>query len=259
MSIGLLGCKKPELVLSPWGSFPLSESAHSHTMDFEEFWTEKSNGHLYISTGQSAFDTMHFDSNFTYTFSVMGAVVDYTSDSKIPFGNLQIGSSQITMNNDVEYSELVPGDFMGSIVNVVLKDTNDSIEFSEPLYVPSKFKEWEVNVPDPLTVGSTISWNADALNSKGVILSLEYNVGNDVRDFSYRDRASTRLIYVGDDDGSYTLTPQDLEGVNTSGDNLAQLCLIRGNYRMASHSSNPSIKTKIVVTISGPPAWVTTN
>jgi len=245
------GCNKKDISDLPVSALDKQLSTSGGSDALNDFFNADSDGHIYIAANMESF-TDYDGTALTYT--VMGSIMDIDNlESNLPFGDLTVGENTFSADASYnEYSAQFTGGYVGQDVTISLLDaSNTDTEFSQVLYFPLPFDYSDISVPTTLGVGSTITWNADAGNEKGLLIALRYNLG-DLQDAASYENFNERYIYVGDDDGSYTLNSDDAAGFNTSstGDNNCMVSLIRGDYAMAYNASNSSLNTKVIYTIA---------
>lgn len=200
--------------------------------------------HFLISSGLGADEKYNGDLDFR----VFGTVQNHKFKKELAFGDLMVGESMIT--RDKIYSSNFNSSLSGQIVTVSLKDsTNNLSEFSVELYFPAPITTADMKVPNPLSVGSTITWNADSNNMKGVLLMIEYNC-----DKMFLNNPIDKEIFVEHDIGSYTFKSDDLKGMNTSSSdtNYAIVSIIRGDYAIVRHASDATILSSIKYLFASP-------
>lgn len=126
---------------------------------------------------------------------------------------------------------------------ISINDYNSQIDFKRSLFGKQiscdiKGKAENIYIPKLLKLeysstsingGSTINWNADLNNKKGVVIWLSYSP-LDQRDFKLLAEHRKIITYgvTTDDNGSYTLTSQDLERFPKNA--VLNLNIARTNY-----------------------------
>lgn len=251
------GCKKKsELSDDKKGNDNQSNLARLDVVNLSEeladFYSAEADGHFMIELLCESPNTY---SATNLRMNMNGALLDRTSSlEKIAFGNLVIDEFVVPCNvNHSEYSMFSETDITGGQMNTIkLYDaSNSTVEFETDLYFPLPFDNQSIDVPSEISAGTTITWNSDPNNGKGILIKLTGNMNLTNTEIEFEDKIK-RLIYVHDDNGSYTLTSQDLTGFKKSPSlfNGCVVSLIRGDYDMVFHSSNQSWNSKIMQTTS---------
>jgi len=203
----------------------------------------KSDGNIYISNSNERLNSYSFES---LEYNILGAIRNVKKSANRAYGNLIIGEQIISPNRPSnDYSELLMAKFAGKLVIIKLLDsTNSTEEFREELYFPLPFVHFQISVPDSIQVGSTIKWNYDPNNKKGVLVLLKGNINPTEKLIKSKLQ---KEIFIPNDAGSYTFTKKDLEGFNgfPSLKNGFELVLFRENLKTIRHLSNHRIKTNI--------------
>ena len=205
---------------------------------------QKVSGNILISSSIGALEPID-----SLRFIVQGSVRDKKNINTLDLGNLAIGGTNVVPNNKW-YSSNFTANYSGKTVTVSLMNKeNTEEEFSVAMYFPLAITSADVNMPKKFKVGSTITWNADSNNHKGVVLIIEYN-----HDQLYVKEGETKKITVPIDAGTYTFTENDLSDMNNSQseNNYCLISILRGDSYIVSNTSDAKIKSRVQYLFSSP-------
>lgn len=184
------------------------------------------------------------------TQATQNHVRDYSFDGAFFDKNNQIIEGALVKIDDVEFksnnrsgfsyhlSENSLKKLYGKKVKITLSrkksigTANRSSNGGQEFYVPRDIEliTPELGEGNVLQAGTTIEWNADTNNDKGLLILVEYDP-NFVDNGQFRDAGHDGSIYkyvVAEESGSYTLTAEDIEGLPLG--STVILKLIRANY-----------------------------
>ena len=161
------------------------------------------------------------------------------------FGLLSIANKAIECKPENYYSQLFftgASDLFGSNIPVALAGTNEKPPMSSVIYAPellevTSFPDFDGWHPIEMTVGSEITWNADANNENGVGILLRYDpLGEYNGRHGGIEGTNHSYYFVTEDDGSYTFTEEDLAGFPA--DHRIEVDMARGNYKRVATADN---------------------
>lgn len=184
--------------------------------------------------------------------SFNGSVLNYRKKpvSLLKYGNLKLDENQFNPDSlSSSYSGRLKRKSADRNLKIELQNSVNSVpEFVTSLYLAEPFLSNLLEVPDTISPQTTIFWNKDSLNKKGVIIILEGNFNpKEPLDFPRLDK---HLIVP--DTGSYTFTEEDLLGFDSSNIytiNIGlSITLSRGDIKMVASNSNKKIVSKFVFT-----------
>lgn len=235
----LLACKHPLENPEIMDNLRLASSSPEY-LAFIDFADHEANGHIYL-TGSGA------DNLGQCQYTIGGNIAD-ADGNKQPYGDLQVSSHTLTQVTNTEYHQVVSDNLEGQTVGITIKNTsNTNTEFLADLYFTPAVT---LNLPGTISTGSTLTWNSDPNNTRGLLLQIEY--GNDPADeTNWSNFIGEKFIYLDTDDGSHTLTSDDLSDVSvTPTAPYMRFTLWRGDYEIALGNTDPLISCKFIYAVA---------
>jgi hypothetical protein len=152
------------------------------------------------------------------------------------------GISEVKLDNiflEADEDAIFKNNNTNQLRNMYGKNTSFSFKknnavFNSDLYIPKLIKlyaSYDISTyVVPISAGTTITWNKDDQNSKGIVIILDYNPKSNNANISQSyPKAQTKLIGV-EDTGSYTFTTNDLKDL-PSGSSII-LSIGRANFAL---------------------------
>ncbi|HEX6192044.1 MAG TPA: hypothetical protein VFZ42_06755 [Chitinophagaceae bacterium] len=172
----------------------------------------------------------------------------YSGTNPIEGGTVQIGN--ISLSSDVSkgymYGQVTPqgkalfGNTISLSLNPNAPGTSGKAIAAASIYIPAELTLSSPLADDVITTGTTIEWNTDRSNTRGVMILLEYdpeNLENAGFAATYPNPVHKAISVA--DIGSYTLTYNDVSAL-PNGSRIT-LRVARGNYRAFNPSKSTSV------------------
>ena len=167
-----------------------------------------------------------------------GGFIYDKSANKQHFGKLSVASSEIPfVITTAEYNSFGNSDLLsafGTNMSINLDGNGSLPGFSSDFYLPELMTVSSPSFSNltPFGENSTLTWNADAQNQFGVGIAIRYDpLDPDNKPQNFGGDSVTKLIQT-EDDGNYTLSNNDLDGIPTGA--IFTLHIGRGNYARVS-------------------------
>jgi len=231
--LAMHACSKKESFTAKVSGFDKLRSESSEAVALMNFVKKNHEGNVYIQ---------NFERGFNVSYSTT-APRPYTITGNMGNGNYQlfeIGDIRVCLESDCEALTSVNDQWAGRIdlqrfegtsPDIVQYNPSNTVELvRQTMYFPLSF---EGTIPDTIRSGSTITWNPDPANEKGVIIILRFSA-------SLWDVLSEEehYIYVNDA-GSYEFSSSDLSPASQH-DKFVEVRLVRGNYSDAPLTEDPN-------------------
>lgn len=136
-----------------------------------------------------------------------------------------------------------PG-FEGESIDIQWFDAKDDLILTDTIYYPARL---EAVIPSGIGTNSTISWDPDPNNSKGVVIYIRTEIDRDY----LIPTANSEDVYdfLDSDDGTYTFNNQIIGEIlsarEVDSEHLIEVAVLRGDYKISPSLKTPSDKIAI--------------